>query len=280
MMIDTIQTSSDSGAFGSTQAPAIDAKNADERPCGETAESGTPQTKTEPKDASAQAESQKPREPGSSEPRPTGPERADGSSNDGASSSRSEPEGFGKLKGNFRHVVGSLLTSPLAAGESLDDYGALLEEIHKAVEPQDLFDYLRLSDIGHALWEERRYRQQLAALPNAARFKALMALLLQVSPNFQIKASQFALDYFGPDAEAYERTKRFLLRYDITDEAITAQAHEMHGQTMGALERMISQRQNVRNRVINEVKRDQRKAEKKKAKPKGEDSGPASGTTH
>jgi len=107
-----------------------------------------------------------------------------------------------------------------------------------------------------------------------------VALLLQISPNFNWKSSDLALDYFGPDAERRDRTKGFLLRYGITDEAITAQAQEMHGQTIGALERMISQRQNIRNRVINEVKRDRRTAEKKKAKTKPEDSGPASGTTH
>ena len=54
----------------------------------------------------------------------------------------------------------------------------------------------------------------------------------------------------------------------------------MHGQTIGALERMISHRQNIRNRVINEVKRDRRKAEKKKAKTEPQGSGPASGTKH
>jgi hypothetical protein len=171
-----------------------------------------------------------------------------------------------------------LLTSPLAAGENHDDYAALVEEIHKAVEPQGLFDYLRLSDLGHALWEEKRYRQHLVALPRASRFKALVALLIQFSPNYQIKASEIALDYFGADEERRSRAERLLRRYDITDDAITAQAHEMHAQTIRALERMVGHRQTLRNRVIKEVKRDKRKAEKKKAKPKPEDG--ASGTTH
>jgi hypothetical protein len=35
----------------------------------------------------------------------------------------------------------------------------------------------------------------------------------------------------------------------------------MHAQTIGALERMVGHRQNVRNRTIKEVQRDQRKAE-------------------
>jgi hypothetical protein len=131
-----------------------------------------------------------------------------------------------------------LQTSPLASGEDFADCRALMDEICNAVDRKDFFDELRVADLGHALWEEKRYRQQLVALPKATRFKALLALLLQVSPNYNWKASEFALDYFGPDAERRDRTKGFLLRYGITDEAITAQAQEMHGQTIGALERM------------------------------------------
>jgi hypothetical protein len=254
-----IQTSGDSEASAS---PAIaDAKNAQQRP-GET---GSPQTKTEPENAQTQTSSE-------ADASAQGAPRQDevGPSEPGDSK---HPEKTKRLD-----AVTMLQTSPLASGEDFADYRALMDKICNAVDRKDFFDELRVADLGHALWEERRYRQQLVALPKATRFKALVALLFQVSPNFQIKASQYALDYFGSDAETRERARRFLLRYGITDEAITAQAQEMHGQTIVALERMIGHRQNVRNRVINEVKRDQRRAEKKKAKPKGD--GPASGTTH
>jgi hypothetical protein len=230
----------------------------------ETAQANQPEVeaRTEPENAGGHSECQKPgrrdsAEPESSQPRPSGPEEA--SPTGPGPASKTEPDG--KIKRDFRFVTGMLLLSPLAAGESLDVYTALVEELYKAVEPQTIFDYVRLADIGHALWEEKRYRQQLVALPKATRFKALVALVLQVSPNFQIKASEIALDYFGADEERYARAERLLRRYGITDDAITAQAHEMHAQTIGALERMVGHRQNVRNRTIKEVQRDQRKAE-------------------
>jgi hypothetical protein len=271
-MIEPIQTSNDSEALASPMT--AEAKNANEGP--EMAETGSPRTKTEPENAASQTQTSReadasvqgaPRqdEVGPGEPGPTDSKHPDG------------PE---KTKRRTSDAVMMLQTCPLAAGEDFADYRALMDEICGAVDRKDFFDELRVADLGHALWEENRYRQQLVALPKATRFKALVALLLQVSPNFNWKSSDLALDYFGPDAERRDRTKGFLLRYGITDEAITAQAQEMHGQTIGALERMISQRQNIRNRVINEVKRDRRKAEKKKAKTKPEDSGPASGTTH
>jgi hypothetical protein len=240
-----------------TQAnqPEIEARTEPENAAAQT------QTSRET-DASAQGAARE-EEVGPSEPGPTDSKHPDG------------PE---KTKRRARDAVMMLQTSPLASGEDFADYRALMDEICNAVDRKDFFDELKVADLGHALWEERRYRQQLVALPKATRFKALVALLLQVSPNFNWKSSDLALDYFGPDAERRDRTKGFLLRYGITDEAITAQAQEMHGQTIGALERMIGARQTLRNRVIKEVQRDKRKAEKKKAKPKPEDG--ASGTTH
>ena len=260
-MIEPIQTSNDSEAVASPMT--AEAKNANEGP--EMAETGSPRTKPEPENAASQT---------SEEPAPQGSPRQD---EVGPSDSK-QPDGPEKTKRPASDAIMMLQTCPLAAGEDFADYRALMDKICGAVDRKDFFDELRVADLGHALWEENRYRRQLVALPNATRFKALVALLLQVSPNFNWKTSGFALDYFGPDPERRDRAKGFLLRYGITDEAITAQAQEMHAQTIGALERMISHRQNIRNRVINEVKRDRRKAEKGKAKLKGEDSGP--GTTH
>jgi len=262
-MIEPIQTSNDSEALASPMT--AEAKNANEGP--EMAETGSPRTKPEPENAASQT---------SEEPAPQGLPRRD----EGGPSDSRQPDGPEKTKRPASNAIMMLQTCPLAAGEDFADYRALMDKICGAVDRKDFFDELRVADLGHALWEENRYRQQLVALPKATRFKALVALLLQISPNFNWKTSDFALDYFGPDPERRDRAKGFLLRYGITDEAITAQAQEMHGQTIGALERMISQRQNIRNRVINEVKRDRRKAEKKKAKTKPEDSGPGSGTTH
>ena len=78
-------------------------------------------------------------------------------------------------------IVEQLLQAPaLAAGEKLEDYRALLAEVSAAVQPNTLFDRLVVSDLCHALWEEQRFRRQLAALPGATGLKALQCLLASI----------------------------------------------------------------------------------------------------
>jgi hypothetical protein len=225
-------------------------------------------TETEQENAHARADDETPNceEPAPSEPKPRKPELGTP-----AEARSGDDENIKRGPG---YVGGMLLAPPLAAGENLDDYIAVARQVRQVVDPKTFFDELRASDITHALWEEKRYRKQLVAFPNAARFKALVALTAQISPNFDMKASSVALDYFGPDKERSDAAKRFFGRYGITDDAITAMATELHASTIGIFERMVSNRQNRRNGVIKEVERDKRRAEKKKAKTNPKDCGP------
>ncbi len=175
------------------------------------------------------------------------------------------------------HVVARLQDSPLVEGEDRREYDALAREIHDAVQPKTIFDHIRVADLIHYLWEEGRYRQQRVALPHATRFKAAVVLLMPHTRNFEAHAGRTALDYLCGDPEARERARRFMHSVGITDAAIVAQAAELHGQSIAALDRLIGQSQTRRGTIIREVERDKRKAEKRKAKLKPAES---TGTTH
>ena len=151
-MIEPIQTSNDSEAVASPMT--AEAKNANEGP--EMAETGSPQTKTEPENAASQT---------SEEPAPQGSPRQDevGPGEPGPTDSK-HSDGPEKTKRRTSDAVMMLQTSPLAAGEDFADYRALMDKICGAVDRKDFFDELRVADLGHALWEENRYRRQLVAL--------------------------------------------------------------------------------------------------------------------
>jgi hypothetical protein len=143
----------------------------------------------------------------------------------------------------------------------------LVAEVESVVKPEDFIDRLVVGDIAHALWEERRYRCQQVALTNATRFKALVCLALPFAPHFEVQASELALAYFGSEPENRDRTRRILLRYGITDDAINAEAAELHAESLGALDRLIGNRQLRRDTILKEFARRRRKAEKRSAPP-------------
>jgi hypothetical protein len=117
-----------------------------------------------------------------------------------------------------------LQSAPLPVGEDSQDYAALAREIGKAVAPKIIFDQMRVADIVHFAWEEARYRKQRVALRHATRLKAPVVLLIPWTKNFEMKATQIALDYLGP--EPRERARRLLRQFGIADAAINAQAAE------------------------------------------------------
>lgn len=94
-----------------------------------------------------------------------------------------------------------LQSAPLPVGEDSQDYAALAREIGKAVAPKIIFDQMRVADIVHFAWEEARYRKQRVALPHATRLKAPVVLLIPWTKNFEMKATQIALDYLGPEMD-------------------------------------------------------------------------------
>ena len=76
-----------------------------------------------------------------------------------------------------------------AAGEDGRDDLALAREIHRAVEPKNIFDRWRVEDLFHNTREITRYRTHRVALPRAARFKAIVVLLMGTRTSSGIAAS-------------------------------------------------------------------------------------------
>jgi hypothetical protein len=153
--------------------------------------------------------------------------------------------------------------TPLAAGESATAHSALLAEIEGAIGPKDFFEQLTVADLGHALWEEQRYRDQQVALTQSSRFKALVCLVVPISQHLGLSSAKIAAAYFGTDADVRKEVTILLDRYGITDNAINAQAAELHAQSMASLDRLVATRQNLRYTVLREHERRRRKADKR-----------------
>ena len=148
----------------------------------------------------------------------------------------------------------------LVAGENIADYQALAAEVSDAVQPKTFFERLAASELCQALWEERRFRRQQAALPNATRMKALVCLL--ASNGFENDALDIASSYFGGDAEERSKATNLVRRYGITDDAISAQASEQYLPILSTLERLVDNRQSRRDVIVSEYHRRKRKADK------------------
>lgn len=155
---------------------------------------------------------------------------------------------------------------PRAAGEDGRGDLALAREIDAAVEPKDIFGRWQVEELFHGRREVTRYRTQRVALPHAARFTAIVVLLMQYKNVFKLEATKIAGDYLGPPSAEREQARNFLRRFDITDAAINAQAAELHPKSIAALDRLIAQRENRCSSLVREVKQDKRREAKEKAK--------------
>jgi hypothetical protein len=152
--------------------------------------------------------------------------------------------------------------TPLAAGEDSDEQVALLLEVGAAIAPKDFFEKLTVADLTHALWEEQRYRRQQVDLACASRFKALTCLLVPICQRLNLSALKIAADYFGADEKARDEVTSLLLRYGISENAINAQAAQLHAQSMASLDRLVAARQAQRSTVLRQHEQRRRRADK------------------
>jgi len=164
------------------------------------------------------------------------------------------------------YVEDLLLASPLALGEDRQDYEALAREIRHAAKPNDIFDQMRVADILHSVWEESRYRRHRVALSHATRLRALVALLMSFTKDFEPQAVDLAIAYLGDEPAERERARGILQHHGISDDAIDAQAAELHPQSIPALDRLIAQAQARRSGIVKDIERSRRKADKANAR--------------
>jgi hypothetical protein len=162
---------------------------------------------------------------------------------------------------NNPSIVDTLLQAPaLAPGDKIEDFRVLVAEVSAAVQPNTLFERLEVNDLCHALWEEQRFRRQQAALPAATGLKALQCLLASIG--FEQNALTIATDYFGEDGDERNRATALLRRFNITDDAINAQASLHNLPILSVLDRLMANRQSRRDVILSEYHRRKRKADK------------------
>jgi hypothetical protein len=171
-----------------------------------------------------------------------------------------------QIRRDNRYLEAMVATVPRAGGEDGKGELALAHEIHSAVEPKNIFDRWRVEDLFHTTREITRYRTQRVALPNAARLRAIVVLLMQYKNVFKVEAAKTARDYLGPESKEREQALNWLRSFGITDAAIHAQAAELYPRSIPALDRLVAQGQTRRSSIMREVERDKRRADKAKAK--------------
>jgi hypothetical protein len=153
-----------------------------------------------------------------------------------------------------------LLPPVLLAGEKIADYRALEAQVWAAMQPKSFFERIHANDLCHALWEEQRFRRQQVALPGATGLKALQSLLASIG--FEQNALTIATDYFGEDGDEHTKATALLRRFNITDDAINAQASQHNLSILSMLERLMASRQSRRDVIVSEYQRRKRKADK------------------
>ena len=114
---------------------------------------------------------------------------------------------------------------PILSTENPQDYLALGQAIWKARKPKDFIEVTWVNDITYQLWEVLRLRRMKPQLLDAARFKALKALIKDVSSNHY--SDSFWGKWQARDEESTSSIDKELKRAGLGDDAITAKTHEL-----------------------------------------------------
>lgn len=128
---------------------------------------------------------------------------------------------------------------PILSTENPQDYCALGQAIWKARAPKDFIEITWVNDITYQLWEVLRYRQMKPQLIDAGRFKALQALIKDVSNNHY--SDSFWQKWQEGDEESRATIDKELKRAGLTDQAIPAKSAELLIDVLENFERQCSQ---------------------------------------
>jgi hypothetical protein len=82
-------------------------------------------------------------------------------------------------------------------GEDGETYSELYAEVEELVQPRNVWDWMRVSDIASRYWEQQRYRRATGAVVNGKRREALVTIL-HVGVGLRPRDARAAADvYFG-----------------------------------------------------------------------------------
>ncbi len=128
---------------------------------------------------------------------------------------------------------------PILSTENPQDYFALGQAIWSARRPKDFIEISWVNDITYLLWEVLRQRRMKPQLIDAGRFKALQALIKDVSTNHY--SDSFWQKWQAGDEESRAKIDEELKRAGLGDEAITAKSAELLINILENFERQCSQ---------------------------------------
>lgn len=165
----------------------------------------------------------------------------------------------------------------LLIGESEKAYEDLLDEVYDLLDPKDLFDRLRATDIANSIWESRRLRMLSADFVTNARVDALALLLGPFLAHDHNAAIACAQACYGNEKKSKLEALEVVRRFKITDAQVNAQAYLMHNLPITIIDRGVTNRENLRRSLVKEHARKLKKAEKahrrQKQTPFGDTSG-------
>lgn len=147
--------------------------------------------------------------------------------------------------------------------EDASEYATLRAEIGREINPQNIFDEMRVKDITDSVWEENRLKRQQTALIQGARTQSLAFLLAPHYGDGLEAALETAQGYFSGNPKKIGLALELIQKLGITDEQIEANAVHVRGPSFQMLDRMIFGRAVMRNRHIKDHERRQRKKAKK-----------------
>lgn len=161
--------------------------------------------------------------------------------------------------------LADLLGKPVfLKSEDGNDYATLRAAIEREIDPQDIFDEMRVKDITDSVWEESRLKRQQTALIQGAQTQSLASLFAAHYGEDLEAALEAARGCFSGNPEKIGPALKLMDQLGITGEQIEANAIHVRGLGLQMLDRMIFGRALVRNRLIKDHERRQRKAKKEK----------------
>jgi hypothetical protein len=146
---------------------------------------------------------------------------------------------------------------PLIKGEDLARYRRLQSTIEHEINPKTFSDKVHVREMTDKLWEQQRYKQNVASLVEASYVAALASLLRPFYPSSLLtgedpisaltlistgedRATALAREYYSGEANATRQDEldTLLIVHAISPEQIRAKAMEICGSTISLFNRM------------------------------------------
>jgi hypothetical protein len=131
----------------------------------------------------------------------------------------------------------------LVVTESREDYDALFDSVAQTIVPTNSLEWIATGNYVEMRWEIWRLRRAKAAIVNMTRYEAFRTIFESVLPETEDRlavAARLAQDWYEkPD----ERTAilDLLGKYDLDDDAISAQALALRSPEIEKIDRMMQQ---------------------------------------